>query len=605
MNFKIFLFFPDKIRYHFSKMKHLKHLFWVTPLIIFLGIFLWCLNYSYPVLGHDFVEWYPHLLAGKWHFLRQGIAPFWYIVHLCGGIPEYGNPQDMYYSLPQLLFLFTDFWSSVQISIIVAMLLGYLGWYLSGRDILKLSSAWGHVFALIILAQGFYFVHVVVGHLVFHTMPMIGLLVWLFYSRQNYSLKQYILKTALFGLITTYMMYSGGYYVVLFALFALGLFLPLDLIINSSDLKKRSLTIGLRTLCFGTATLAINASRLTAIYYFMRFFPREMPFDRLEGSALAYIFKTFWVFPHTVSLFQPYGFPDWAALHEYSRGISHIVLLGLIIGLPLLWLKKELIKQYWKRFLALIIYSIFFLIILIQVTRGYGWLVTPLEPLPVARSLHAMLRILYVFAFFLSGLAVWNIAKATDNFSLKTNNTLALICSFLTIISFAVVTIPLVKNPNLLRFFPYDQILHLEKNSGDFLKLSVSKVVDWKSKGQYDLPHLFEGSTGVKCYEPVFWRNQTRNDTLVAEGPVDQVINDHYNLYKAACLQYPEVNNCEFAAKIPLDEREDLEKFRHGEKTSWKLPFFQHLTNWISLITFIFFVLISTIFGFSNIKKIS
>ena len=55
----------------------------------------------------------------------------------------------MYYSLLQLLSLKLDLWLAMQIVMGVAMMIGYWGWYLFGRDIIKLRWNWAHVFALI------------------------------------------------------------------------------------------------------------------------------------------------------------------------------------------------------------------------------------------------------------------------------------------------------------------------------------------------------------------------------------------------------------------------------------------------------------------------
>ena len=89
-------------------MRTTDHIFGLAMLTALLGGFLWALNFSYPVIGHDFLYFLPHLLAGKWYFAHQGFLPFRFSPHFCGGLPQYGNPQDMYYALPQFLTLFTN-----------------------------------------------------------------------------------------------------------------------------------------------------------------------------------------------------------------------------------------------------------------------------------------------------------------------------------------------------------------------------------------------------------------------------------------------------------------------------------------------------------------
>jgi len=149
-----------------------KHLPFLAIFAAFLGVFFWGLNAG--ILGHDYFYFFPKLLEGKWHFLRRGIAMFSYSPHFCGGFPEYANPQSMYYSLQQILTLLMDVWMAVQVTIGISMILGYIGWYRFGRDLVKLNVHWAHVLALIVSAHGFHFMHMIPGHVVFHSMPLIG-----------------------------------------------------------------------------------------------------------------------------------------------------------------------------------------------------------------------------------------------------------------------------------------------------------------------------------------------------------------------------------------------------------------------------------------------
>ena len=126
----------------------------IVILGIFLFFFFWGLNAQYPVLGHDYFYFFPRMLEGKWHFLRQGLLPLRFAPHLCGGFPQYGNPQDLFYSLPQFLSFFLDLWTAAQLSIFIGMVLGYVGWVFFGKDVLRLTSPWSHVLALVCTANG-------------------------------------------------------------------------------------------------------------------------------------------------------------------------------------------------------------------------------------------------------------------------------------------------------------------------------------------------------------------------------------------------------------------------------------------------------------------
>jgi len=206
--------------------RYSSYLLWLFPLLIFLGVFLWLLNIRYPLLGHDVSAWLPYLLEGQWHIFHYGWIPMRYVPHLCGGIPVYGNPNDVFYSLVQLLMLAMQPWFAIQGAIAVTMAIGYVGWFLYGRDVLRFSSLWASVFALMILAGGFHLAHTAVGHMNFVPIPLLGLLLWLLFDQNRDTRKTLMLRTAGFSLTAAFVLYAGGYYtLVYFALLVPFLFL--------------------------------------------------------------------------------------------------------------------------------------------------------------------------------------------------------------------------------------------------------------------------------------------------------------------------------------------------------------------------------------------
>jgi len=161
-----------------SMSKTAQRLLWLTPLLI-VPPFLWLVMLAYPMVGHDLAVFFPLLIEGKWHVIHQGFTPLRYAVHLCGGLPVYASPNDVFYSVAQLTALFTDPLTAVLTGFVVPMLIGYGGWYLLGRDVMRLERTWAHLLAAVIVTNGFHVMHAAAGHLNFAGMPMIGLLLWL------------------------------------------------------------------------------------------------------------------------------------------------------------------------------------------------------------------------------------------------------------------------------------------------------------------------------------------------------------------------------------------------------------------------------------------
>ncbi len=558
-------------RYHQGVKIDRKHLPFIGFLILFLGIFFWGLNIG--KLGHDYNYFFPKLLDGNWHFLRQGFAPFLYTPHYCGGFPEFGNPQSMYYSLLQLLSLKLDLWLAMQMVMAIAMVIGYWGWYLFGRDVIKLRWDFAHVFALIVIAHGFYLMHMMAGHSIYHTMPLIGLLLWLILERSKDNWRSLIAKAAAFGFITANVIHSGGFMVGVFAACVFVIVLPIELILHKKVIGNRCRVLFLRITACGGAALLMNGGKLYAVWSVMRFFPRNLPFNHLaEGSnTLGYMITALWAFPQSEGLFTKYGIPDWGAIHEYSMYLSPVVLIGLICGI-LLMIKKR--KLNIPLTVIVILIALFF----VQLIRGHGLLVTPLEGLPILKSLRMNTRFLYPFSIILSAAGIWSLMKTMNRKSIP------LVASSLTLVAFLIAYVPTLLDVRPPRSLDYSEVqYHLEKNKG-FLELDINSVIDMRGSGQAEFVPLFAGSNHVYCEEPLLWGDKPVMDAL-EQGDVYLGWNDRLNLYNPACFAYPEANDCTPGERIKVSDMENFEKFITGEKTQWNVPLIQRILNWISVLT--------------------
>jgi hypothetical protein len=552
-----------------------KHLPYLGFLAAFLGIFFWGLNVG-DAIGHDYNYFFPKLLDGNWHFMRQGLAPFLYTPHYCGGFPEFGNPQSMYYSLLQILSLKLDLWIAMQLVMAVAMMIGYWGWYLFGRDVIKLRWNWAHVFALIIIAHGFYLMHMMAGHAIYYTMPLIGLLLWLLLERTRDTWKSLIAKSAAFGFITANIIHSGGFMVGVFGAAAFAIFLALELILNRKTIRDRSRVLGLRIIGCTLAALLMNGGKLYAIFSLMRFFPRNLPFDRLaEGSnTFGYILNALWSFPQNEGLFVQYGIPDWGAIHEYSMYLSPVVLIGLLCGMWLMW-------KHRKLNIPLLVISIVIGLFFFQLIQGHGVFVTPLEGLPIFKSLRMNTRFVYPFSFALTAAGVWSLNRLSSHAS-----RLTYYASLLTLLAFLSAYVPMLIDIAPPRSLDYSEVqYHLKQNEG-FLDLDVNSVIDMRGEGQAEFVPLFAGANHVYCEEPLLWGDKPEMEPLEA-GDVYLGWDDRLNLYNPACFIYPEVNNCKPGDRIEVADMDNFTQFVSGEKTHWKVPIVQRILNWISVLTLI------------------
>ena len=563
---------------------------WLLPLLTLLGIVLWALNFTYPLIGHDSLLFLPKLLAGKWHFARHGLAPFRYTPHFCGGLPMYGNPQDMFYSLPQFFTFILDPWRGIQASILIAMLLGYFGWYRFGKDVLRFPSSWAHLLALITLSNGFYLLHMVVGHLTFHTVPLLGLLLWMLYDCRPDTLRTLSVRASGFALTSAYALYAGYPIVLVFAAMAAILLLPLDLLL-SEHRRERFRLIFIRALLCGGAALLFGASKLVAIWSFMRFFPRLYPFDvftEKSASALLFIARSFWYIPQGRFLFEPAGV-QWGT-HEYSMFLSPVTLMGLLRGGALLIRKKEWVRMHKRLFAALALYAVLLTIFFAQVTRGYGVIPTLLQALPLLQSLHVTSRFLYLFSLFVSAAGIFCIHACLRAWNMQKWERLCLIfANVLTLIALPIAYLPLLQSSELGSSVDYESI-RVQLHPPTYLDRPVAYV----QEGKLDVQHVIDGTTATRCFEPLFGYHGEHWTTSLTEGPAESETEGSFNLLNPACFQYPEENFCKPGDRIATSDRENFENFRKGKSVSWNLSRLQMVSDWVS----VFMLLLSSFMVF-------
>lgn len=571
-------------RYDSSMHPRKSYYVWILPLLAFLGLFLWGLNASYPLLGHDYEYHIGHLLGGRWHFGRQWLLPFRYSPHLCGGVPIYGNNAAMYYSLPQILAFVLDPWYAIQISIVIFLLVGFYGWYRFACDILRMKSRWAYLLAFVVSANGFYLLHMVVGHLVYISVPLLGILLWLLLAPQEKTRKILLSRTCFFALLTAVILYGGGYITVLFALLALLIALPLDLFFHRSERQKRLRTLLIRFDLFGGLALLLCISKITAVYSFMRFFPRLIPFNQFtEGtSTLAFMAKSFWAFPQTPDLFSETGLS--AGIHEMSMFLSPVTLPGILC---LLWLgmrSRRRIVQEWKSVVFFGIYALLLLIFFVQLIRGYGFLITPLKPLPVLASIHVVVRFLYPFSVLVSILGIAGLMLFVRSMPSwrKYENVVVLSFIWITIGALLLAYGTLFQSEGLPRNVRYDRIQE-RLQPQDVFSRYVSHV-RWGGTFPF---HVLGGTTGVRCNESMFGYRGEQQITSLAQGLAHRESDGFFNLNNPACMQYPEENDCAPGDRIAVSDRDNFEKFRRGKHTTWKFSRAQKISDWVSLVALV------------------
>ena len=121
------------------------YLFWILALITILAhqiIFQDFFPNKNLLLGHDYASIIPNFIFGKVWFNNNFLSIPWFTPSFCCGIPFFGDPQTMYYSFQQLIFLFFSPLISLKLMFFFFSLVGFLGtFFLLNKSFKKKRSS--------------------------------------------------------------------------------------------------------------------------------------------------------------------------------------------------------------------------------------------------------------------------------------------------------------------------------------------------------------------------------------------------------------------------------------------------------------------------------
>ncbi|MBI2636057.1 hypothetical protein HYW84_01910 [Candidatus Peregrinibacteria bacterium] len=545
---------------------------WRLPLPVFLILFLWGMEARYPRVGGDFLPFFRQLLEGRWHFAHYGLAPLRYAVHLCGGLPLYGHPNDLYYSIPQLLVLIMDPWRAMELSAVVFLSAGYAGWRLFGSDVLRLSGPWNRVLALVMISSGFYFMHIHGGHINFFAYPLLGWLCWLPLSNEPKWLNT-TARAALFGLLAAAILHTGGYYVLIFfgILFSAGL--PLLLLYRDHADVPDIRTIVSRAFFSAAAAAAVSASKLVAVYSLMRVIPRAVDLSVLRVSPALFMLRSLWGFPQNRALFA--GAP-WSP-HENSMFTSPVVLFGVVIAI--FWLVFPNGKDFRRRIISLACFALLFLIFQ-SLVAGSGIAALALHRLPVFSSIRVSVRYLNIFSIILSVIGVCVLTRSARRWRPGADAGLAASAIVITLAGFFLAYRALMPQINLhLDYRQFRTELDRMESAG-FTRIPVDRAV----AGDTD----FLGTTGIVCTEDALftWMRQPVRKKMTP-GPVRDERGGDFNMMKPACYAYGPANNCRPGDRIPAADNKNLDGFLTGGPMTWKISALQRAADALTIASLI------------------
>jgi hypothetical protein len=549
------------------------------------------LNWTYPMVGHDYRLGLPSMLDTFLHFRVNGLSIQWYTPSFGGGLPVFPNPNNIQFSLLSLLTLLVQPLQSVMISSAIYILSGGLAVYFLLIRVLKLHWTASVMGAIFFSANGFMIQRIAVGHLGYIVLPLIPILM---FSLMDSSIS-WMIGGIIFALLVTMIIHQAGYFVLVVFVLSLFITIPIVYIYRPNTISWKRLLSG--AVLGGGLALVMSASKLAAVFAFMRFFPRQVAdfypatgiLKGLYGISLQ-LFGTMTLAP----LFRLIGshpalLPDYmvsiTGAHygywEFDMSMSPMVYIIVLLGIISVLIKPgKYIKSFFgeKKWVAWI-FLIMMIWITIEFTLAKGLIYPLLQKLPVLSSLHVNPRFASSFLFPLAlvastvfnGWAVrWSGRKSTLLFLGTNLLTLVPLCTY-----FLIKTDLQERRYDVLK----SQEIYNLIRSGD--NLTVTEIVSNVENTDALLLH----QSNLQPYEPIFGYQLENFHPEITPGSIWDIKDGFYNMTNPSGYVFPELNATRPFERIPVTEKDKLEAFANHKQPVWNIPIYQQILDWVSGLT--------------------
>ncbi len=563
----------------------------LTGLLLLL-IYHWIFGGFYPnangAIGHDYAYFFPRLLDGYYWQLNNGpFATQWFTPALCGGIPAFANPQNLYFSAPQWLTFWMDPLSAVYATQLIFAAAGFGGFYLLLRHCFHTSRSGALLGGALFLFNGFFAHRMLVGHLTFHAfmlLPLIACLLLYDYRRASRPRLFLLLLTGTAALLISYWVYSGMVHLIL----------PAVLVLLFSGLLHGLLYGGQRLfwgrlIAAGGLGIAIALPKLGASLAFLGNFERSsyaLPGAETVWGLLALTFEALFLTPSGETAREVMSNMQWTLRrHELEYGVTLIPLFMLGAGAAVIGRSRltRVITSQWPTIAALL------LILLIPLALNYyqtDWNAL-LKATPLLGSSSTLIRWFAIYPPAIILLAVLLFEKSLQAARLK--------AAISAVAIGAVVLINLLTDRDFYHDQPYQPgiITTAYHKASDTRRPPIIKrifaFVD--QQGNIQLPSfrddvMTQGASQLFCYEAMFgYRREHLPSKPLRAGRVDQVFNGRFNIKNPACYVYPEENNCRPGDHFIVAQATQAEAFVSYRPFAFALPGWQtaatHVSRWL------------------------
>lgn len=539
------------------------------------------------------------MYLNKYNFFENLRLPNLFTSKICGGFVDYANPQNIYFSLKQIIFNFSKVNYFFSIFFFIYASIGFIGCFFLLNSFFKINYHLSTIGSYLFAFNGFFISRYLIGHITFLEFVFlpayIGLIILSSVAIQKFKRRFNLIVSSI---LIAYMVYCGS--ISILPYFILSSFALIFLYLNLTGINFRIILNLFLSIIFGIL-LSAHKIYLTILLFLNN--PRDLEF---------YEFSSFFKFIITI-INGLLGFPnlidsknavqgtyrvEW---HEFNFSVGFIVLILLIVSLK----NSIFFKKFLPSFIAILI-TIFIIylgsssetfnqLFFINQISLIPWRLISMLILPlIVVSIVGAEKIVglydkkfYISKFFLSVFIFFQFTTTLSSFEGR----YSIIDSSLININKTVDSIGAIvnKNNNNLKF-------PLDRNEFIFSNISL-----------------------LNCYEPIHgYRNEKMNlqnfnfaniqelkEARIFIGDPYFVNGNFLNFFNPSCFLFPKENNCQPYDRFKINEKSELEKFLVNNDYNYLEPPFNKFLKYTSLlflISAIFYLIIQFIVQIKKFK---
>jgi hypothetical protein len=537
------------------------------------------------LVGHDFSYFMPYLLAGvQWIHLNGWTAVPYFTPDFCGGIPWLANPQSIFYSVPQVLGLLTDFVTASKLTAVIFTTIGAVATYALCRQCFRTSWQAAALASTLFQLNGFLIFRIGIGHLTYHVFGLVPIIAWcvLYFSDgiikcNARSFTRVSCSIAITGCLLAIMVYGG----------AINYIIPAVLSVSGIILLQQALTSWCWTpwIIFGGGavwSIFLSALKLNSAFVFASDYPRALLHRHLFANPLRMI----WYLLR--SLFVPESLPsfiymsgDFIGLHELEFGVS--VVPALLIVAAFVAGAKQM-KRPQHPFIVLMLA----LIIAIPIIATVGPEVwgKVLERVPIVNNNTTLTRWYSIYILPVIVLTALSFDRIVHS-SRAADLTLA-VCVLLASLQLLSrdLTYYTSDNNDFQLYNPAPVTAEARRILSGGLPRPITEVGP-PSSATSPMNALLWGRSALPCYEPLFgYSLEMFPAGQLRPGPItDPVAGDSINMADPRCYLARSEKSCVSGHSFRSEDISDVLAFASHQPLHWHKPVWQKVAEFETLVS--------------------